>query len=253
MERLDGKRIIIVGGTSGMGEATVDGFAELGANVIFFGRNETAGEEIARRSGAVFKRLDMKDHPTVRERIDEAAFELGGLDALFNPAAMEPEFSPAESIPEDSFETVMDTNVTGTYLTNIAAFPHLKEKGGAIVNFTSATGFVGFPGRSHYAASKGAVAGWTRSIALEWGRYMIRVNMISPAIWTPMYDRIRASMTPEQLKAHDESQLKTTPIGGKLGDPKSDYLPVAAFLASDSSRFMTGQTFAVDGGKLMMR
>ena len=68
-----------------------------------------------------------------------------------------------------------------------------------------------------------------------------------------MYDRARAAMSPEQLAAHDENQKKNTPIKGRLGDPMQDYLPAAAFLASDSSRFMTGQTFAVDGGKLMLR
>jgi NAD(P)-dependent dehydrogenase (short-subunit alcohol dehydrogenase family) len=253
MERLDGKRIIIVGGTSGMGESTVDGFRDLGAKVVFTGRNEKAGETIARRSGAVFKKLDLAEHGTVKKIIDEAVFEMGGLDSIFVAAALHPSATPTEEVPLDDFLRIMDANMTGTFLSNQAAFSHLKTQGGSIVNFTSATGFTGYPYNASYSASKGAVASFVRTIAQEWGKFNIRVNMIAPAIWTPMYDRIRAAMPPEQLAAHDESQKKTTPLGGKLGDPLLDYLPVAAFLASDSSRFMTGQTFAVDGGKLMLR
>jgi NAD(P)-dependent dehydrogenase (short-subunit alcohol dehydrogenase family) len=253
MERLDGKRIIIIGGTSGMGEATVDGFRELGAMVVFTGRNEEAGATIAKRTGAAFKQLDLMEHDTVKPVIAEAVFELGGLDALFVPAALHPKPYPAEVLPLEDFQRIMDANVTGTFLSNQAAFPHLKDKGGTIVNYTSATGFTGYPYHASYAASKGAIASWVRTIAHEWGKYDIRVNMIAPAIWTPMYDRARAAMSPEQLAAHDANQKQNTPIKGRLGDPLEDYLPVAAFLASDSSRFMTGQTFAVDGGKLMLR
>jgi NAD(P)-dependent dehydrogenase (short-subunit alcohol dehydrogenase family) len=253
MERLDGKRIIVIGGTSGMGESTVDGFRELGAKVIFTGRNEKAGTVIAERSGAVFKKLDLMEHDTVKPVIDEAVFDLGGLDSLFMVAALHPEYTPTENLPLEDFLRIMDANMTGTYLANVAVFPHLKEKGGSIVNFTSATGFTGYVGHASYAASKGAVASWTRTVASEWGKYNIRVNMVAPAIWTPMYDRARANMTPEQLAAHDANQKVNTPIKGRLGDPIEDYLPVAAFLASDSSHYMTGQTFAVDGGKLMLR
>ncbi len=236
-----------------MGEATVVGFRELGAKVVFTGRNEAAGKIIAERSGAVFKKLDLAEHDRVKPVIDESVFELGGLDSIFVAAALHPVATPTESVPLEDFLSIMDANITGTFLTNQAAFPHLKERGGSIVNFTSATGFTGYPYHASYAASKGAVAAFVRTLAVEWGAYNIRVNMISPAIWTPMYDTQRSLMTPEQLAAHDASQKKTTPLGGKLGDPIEDYLPVAAFLASDSSRFMTGQAFCVDGGKLMLR
>lgn len=253
MERLDGQRIIIIGGTSGMGESTVDGFCGLGAKIAFTGRNEEAGKAIAERSGATFMRLDLMEHDSVKPGIDAAVKELGGLDSIFVVAALHPHPTPSQDVPLEDFLRIMDANVTGTFLSNQAAFPYLKDKGGAIVNFTSATGFTGYPYNTSYAASKGAVASLTRTLAMEWGAFNVRVNMISPAIWTPMYDTVRASMTPEQLAAHDESQKKTTPLGGKLGDPMEDYLPVAAFLASDASRFITGQAIAVDGGKLMLR
>ena len=253
MERLDDKKIIIIGGTSGMGESTVDGFCDLGAKVVFTGRNEEAGKTIAERTGASFMKLDLMEHDAVKPGIDAAVEELGGLDSIFVVAALHPHPTPTQDVPLDDFLRIMDANVTGTFLANQAAFPHLKDKGGSIVNFTSATGFTGYPYNTSYAASKGAVASLTRTLAVEWGAYNIRVNMIAPAIWTPMYDNVRASMSPEQLAAHDESQKKTTPLGGKLGDPMKDYLPVAAFMASESSRFITGQAISVDGGKLMLR
>ena len=253
MESLDSKRIIIIGGTSGMGEATVDGFRELGAKVVFTGRNKKAGEEIAQRSGAVFKELDLTDRDSIQPVISEAVFELGGLDSLFVPAAVHPQYYPAEVLPVEDFERILNTNVTGTFLANQAAFPHLKEHGGSIVDFTSATGFSGYPGYASYATSKGAIASWVRTIAIEWGKYNIRVNMICPAIWTPMFDQARAEMTSEQLTVFDEGMKQRMPLKGRLGDPMEDYLPVAAFLASDSSRFMTGQILSVDGGMHMVR
>jgi NAD(P)-dependent dehydrogenase (short-subunit alcohol dehydrogenase family) len=253
MERLDGKRVIVVGGTSGMGESTVDGFMDIGANVVFTGRNEEAGSTIAKRSGATFIRQDLSEHDQVKVVIDQAVEILGGLDSLFMVAALHPSPYPAEVLPVEDFERILDANVIGTFLANQAVFPYLKESGGSIVNFTSATGFTGYLYHSSYAASKGAVASLTRTLAQEWGKYNIRVNMIAPAIWTPMYDRARAAMSPEQLVAHDANQKQNTPIDGKLGDPVRDYLPVAAFLVSESSRYITGQAIPVDGGKLMLR
>lgn len=254
MEDLRGQKIIVVGGTSGMGESTVVGFSEAGAKVVFTGRNEVAGAEIAERSGATFMKQDLAEHDQVKVVIDAAVAELGGLDSIFMVAAIHPSYYPAEVLPVEDYIRILDANSTGTFLVNQAAFPHLKENGGgSIVNFTSATGFTGYPGHASYAASKGAVASLTRTLAMEWGKYNIRVNMIAPAIWTPMYDRARASMTPEQLAQHDANQKANTPIDGKLGDPMKDYLPVAAFLASESSRYITGQAISVDGGKLFMR
>jgi NAD(P)-dependent dehydrogenase (short-subunit alcohol dehydrogenase family) len=147
----------------------------------------------------------------------------------------------------------MAVNATGTLLTNQAAFTHLRQAGGQILNFASAAGVNGYPAKPAYAASKGAVLAWSRSVAVEWAPFAITVNCIVPGIWTPMYDTTRANMSAEALAAHDEVMKQRVPLKGKLGDIDEDFVPVMAFLASAGARFMTGQMFAIDGGSTMVR
>lgn len=176
---------------------------------------------------------------------------LGGIDVLVHAAGIGPH-CPAEYIQFDDWKAVMDINATGTFLVNEAVFPYMKENGGNILNFTSASAFINSPGQAHYAASKGAVNCWSRTIAKEWMRFNIRVNMIAPCIRTAMYEQMRAMMTPEQLAQHD-AEMANLCIGGKMGDIETDFVPVMAFMASDGSKFMTGQTISIDGGIMMVR
>ncbi|MCY1461631.1 3-oxoacyl-[acyl-carrier-protein] reductase FabG [compost metagenome] len=109
------------------------------------------------------------------------------------------------------------------------------------------------PGAAHYAASKGAVLAWTRTLAQEWARHGITVNALAPMIWTPMYDVHRAKMSAEELAAHDQMLSRIIPLGGKLGNAEQDLAPVMVFLAGEGSRFITGQTLCVDGGTVPVR
>ncbi|MDB5971412.1 MAG: family oxidoreductase [Hydrocarboniphaga sp.] len=158
---------------------------------------------------------------------------------------------PAENITEAHWDRMLNINAKGTMFTNQAAFRHLKTKGGHIVNFGSAAGVIGMPGGAAYSASKGAVTSWTRTVAKKWARYNIRVNAVAPGMWTPMYDKHRAQMTPEELKVHDAMLAVMIPLGGKFGNPDTDLAPMLLFLVSDGARFITGQTLAVDGGVLI--
>lgn len=251
MERLDGRKIVITGGTSGMGQSMVEGFAELGAKLVFFGRNVKAGEEIAKKTGARFSRVEISDEEQVKKAVDEAAGHLGGIDVLIHAAAVDSHCA-AEAITGAAWRQLFEINAAGTIYVNAAVFPYMKEHGGSILNFTSASAYIGSAGQSLYAASKGAVTAWTRSLAVEWMKYNIRVNAIAPCIWTPMYDKTRAALPPEQVAAMD-AHLATICLGGKLGDPKTDFLPVMAFLASEGAKFITGQTISIDGGVMMVR
>lgn len=251
MERLDGKRVIVTGGTSGMGEGVVRAFPSLGAKVVFWGRNEAAGRKIEEETGATFVKAEVSDPDSVNAAMKKSAELLGGVDVLIHAAGIGPH-CPADKIAYEDWKAVLDINTTGTFLVNEAVFPYMKEHGGNILNFTSASAFIISPGQAHYAASKGAVNCWSRTIAKEWMPYRIRVNMIAPCIKTPMYEQMRAMMTPEQLAAHDASMAELC-IGGQMGDMETDFVPVMAFMASDSSKFITGQTISVDGGIMMVR
>jgi NAD(P)-dependent dehydrogenase (short-subunit alcohol dehydrogenase family) len=251
-ESLSGRRVIITGGASGMGEGLVRAFPALGAKVVSLDLNEDAGAAVAAEAGAGFITCDVTSKQSVDGAFRAAVAQLGGLDVLIHAAGIAPG-APAEDITLDSWNQIMSVNATGTFLTNQAAFTHLKDHGGRIIDFASAAGVKGYPNKAAYAASKGAVLAWVRSVAVAWGKYGITVNAMAPAIWTPMYDKTRAAMTPEALTAHDEYQAAAIPIGGKLGDVQKDFVPVMAFLSGDGAGFMTGQVFAVDGGSLMVR
>jgi NAD(P)-dependent dehydrogenase (short-subunit alcohol dehydrogenase family) len=249
---LTGRKVIITGGASGMGAGTVRGFSRLGARVVSLDINAEAGDDLAKEAGADFLACDVTSAQSVESATREAVGILGGLDVLVNAAGIAP-LGPAAETSLSTWERTIAVNATGTFLTNTAAFPYLKDKGGRVINFASSAGIIGFPTKAAYSASKGAVVAWTRTLALEWARYAITVNAMAPAIWTPMYDITRSEMSPEQLAAHDAALARTVPLGGRLGDIERDFLPVIAFVASPASRFMTGQMFAADGGLLPMR
>ncbi len=250
---LDDKRIIVTGGASGIAAAAVRAYAREGARVVSLDVDDEGGRRVAAELGerVVYLHCDVARRSEVFDVFAQAVDHLGGLDAMANVAGVERR-TPAEDIADDEWDLVFDTNVKGTLYTNQAAFRHMKERGGRIINFGSAAGIRGQAGSAHYSASKGAVMAWTRTVALEWGKYGITVNSIVPAIWTPMYDAWRARMSDQERAIHDMAMKHIIPLGGRLGDPDRDMAPVMVFLVSDASRFMTGQAFAVDGGMIMM-
>lgn len=252
MSDIAGLRVIITGGASGMGEATVRDFARNGARLVSMDVSVDAGEAIAAQAGASFVHCDVSDEASVQAAFAKAADLLGGLDVLIHAAGVAPG-APAEAITLSGWEKVFAINARGTFLTNQTAFGYLKDGGGRIINFASAAGVSGLPNKAHYSATKGAVISWTRTIAKEWGQYGITANCIAPAIETPMYLKTRSLMTAEALAALDAKLLADMPIDGKLGDPDRDLMPLMRFLSGAGSRFITGQIFAVDGGITMVR
>jgi NAD(P)-dependent dehydrogenase (short-subunit alcohol dehydrogenase family) len=247
MESLDGKRVIVTGGAGGIGNAAVHAFVAQGAQVAC--TYNTAEPEVP--AGVVTARCDIGDKQEVDVTFDAFVDRLGGLDALVHAAGVHGS-CPADRITEDEWDRIFRLNGKATLFTNQAAFRHLRERGGSVVNMGSCEGVRGMAGNAVYAASRGAVMSFTRSIALEWGRFGVRVNAVAPVIYTRIAERMRDAIGESGRAAMDQSLAQAIPLGGKMGDPADDLAPVLTFLVSDASRFVTGQTIAVDGGFMML-
>ncbi|AYJ84754.1 SDR family oxidoreductase (plasmid) [Sphingomonas paeninsulae] len=253
MTDLTGQRIIVTGGASGMGAALLAPLAKAGARVVSLDLNEAAGRSEAQAAGiAGFVRCDVSDKASVDAAFGEASALLGGLDSLVHAAGI----APASPLPKSRLTHGIRYSLStraGTMLTNQAAFRLLSASGGRIINFASGAGVSGLPNKAHYSATKGAVIAWSRTAAKEWGQHNVTVNMIAPAISTPMYARTRSEMSDERLAALDARLAADMPIDGRLGEADRDLVPLMLFLCTDGARFITGQIFAVDGGLLMVR
>jgi NAD(P)-dependent dehydrogenase (short-subunit alcohol dehydrogenase family) len=254
--RLQDRRIIVTGGGNGIGAATIRAYAEEGARVVALDVDDTAGSEVVEKvcadgGVATYRHCDVSRKADVDDVFGDAVAWLGGLDVLAHIAGIELG-AAAEEIPEQDWDQIFDVNVKGTLLTNQAAFAHMKESGGRIINFGSGAGIRGEPGAAHYSASKGAVMAWSRTAAIEWGPRGVSVNCVAPAAWTRMYDGFRSRMSPDELALHDKMMKRVIPLGGRLGDPERDIAPVMVFLASSDACFINGQVVAVDGGAVML-
>lgn len=255
---LHGKRAVVTGGASGIGAAVVRAYAAAGAAVVSLDMDDQRGVLVASEAAGLgpgsvhFRCCDVSSNQEVQSCIGWASEVLGGLDVLAHVAGIIDDAKPAEEWTETDFQRMIDVHLKGTVFTNQAAFRAMRTGGGAIINFASRAGVEGVPGNATYAAAKGAVLAWTRTVAREWGRLNIRVNAVCPSIWTPMFDRVRERLTPDERSAVDRNLAQSIPLGGKLGDADRDMAPVMLFLGSDMSRFITGQTLPVDGGYLIL-
>jgi NAD(P)-dependent dehydrogenase (short-subunit alcohol dehydrogenase family) len=253
---IEGKRIVVTGGASGLGEAAVRVFVRHGALVASLDVKDEAGCDIVYQANnegpgrAIYRHCDVRDGANVRSALEQAANELGGLDALVHFAGVDA-IAAAESMTEQEWDFVLDINLKGTFLTNQAAFPYLREGGGRIVNVTSPVALLAAQDRCHYAASKGGVAALSRALAAEWGRYGITVVAISPVAYTAMTEKHRATLTDDERVLYDAA-LRRNPLG-RVGQPETDIAPALVFLVSDASRFITAQIIPIDGGATPVR
>lgn len=247
---LQGRRILVTGGATGIGAAAVAVLTAAGAEVTATYHRTPPPDGLA----ATWLQCDVRDADAVTATVQEAAGRSGGLDVLVNAAGLWQAGIPGYISAED-ISFLLDTNVKATILTNQAAHAVMKDqdpKGGRIINFGSSEAVMGSPISAVYAATKGAVQAWTRSAAQAWAFDKITVNALAPAVQTPGADRLREFLGPEAGALIDQ-QLKTRiPIGGALGDPARDLGPVLVFLAGPGSGFITGQLLAVDGGLVML-
>ncbi|MDT5337549.1 MAG: 3-oxoacyl-[acyl-carrier protein] reductase [Mycobacterium sp.] len=245
--QLDGKRILVTGGATGIGAAAVSVLAAAGARVVatYHRTPPSTGDEVS------WVQCDATQQSSVDAAFDDAVGTLGGLDVLVHAAGLWHPGVPGQ-IEVDDVRHVMDTNFTSTVLANQAAAAAMGRDGGRIINFGSSEGVMGSPMSAIYAASKSAVASWTRSAAKTWAAQGITVNALAPAVETPGAQRLRDFLGPDLLPIIEQQLAASIPLGGKLGDPTTDLGPMLVFMAGDGSRFITGQLLAVDGGLMML-
>ncbi|WP_319456043.1 MULTISPECIES: SDR family oxidoreductase [unclassified Mycobacterium] len=246
--QLNGKRVLVTGGATGIGAAAVQVLSAAGARVAATFHHTPPPE----RSDTTWLQCDAVDPTSVDQTVRSAVAALHGLDVLVHAAGLWHPGVPGQ-IGVDDVRHVMDTNFTSTVLTNQAAAAVMGETGGGrIINFGSSEGVMGSPMSAIYAASKSAVASWTRSAAKCWASQGITVNALAPAVETPGAQRLRDFLGPDLAPLIEQQMQLTIPIGGKLGDPVHDVGPLLVFLAGDGSHFITGQLLAVDGGLMML-
>lgn len=248
--RLSNKVALIAGGTSGIGEATANLFAEEGASVAVTGRNAQRGENIIntiRRNGgkAIFIPIDVRKAGDCQRAVNETLKNLGQLDILFNNAGI---FYPHTIVDctEQEWDEQMDINLKGTFLMSKFALPEMiRHNSGVIINNSSGWGLVGGDSAVAYCASKGGVVLLTKAMAIDHGPQGIRVNCICPGdVDTPMLPqdaRMRGLNWKDYLAGCANRPL------GRIGTP-NEIAQAALFLASDDSSFMTGAALVVDGG-----
>src|SRR6202167_5753042 len=241
MGLLDGHKAIVTGGGSGIGRATCRRMAEEGAQVAVFDLDRESAAAVAEEIGGIAPGVDGGDPHGVRDAVDAAAAELGGLSIIYNNAGTSA-FNKLHEIDVAEWDRVLRVNLTGVWAGIRAAVPHLLAGGGgSIVSTASISGTRPAAGEGPYSASKAAVAALTASAALEYGP-TIRVNAVSPGM-------IRTTMTApwfEFMPGQEERFVRDTPVA-RVGEPE-DIADVVVFLCSDLARFVNGQNIVVDGG-----
>jgi NAD(P)-dependent dehydrogenase (short-subunit alcohol dehydrogenase family) len=245
---LNGKVAVVVGGTSGIGRAIACGLAEAGADVIATSRRmehvEAAAAEIERRGRKTIRATsDVSDRSTFERLLDESIAAFGKVDILVNSAGRTRR-APTVDFPEDDWNDIFDTNLTGTLRACQVFGRHMIEQSyGRIINIASLSTFVALHEVAAYSASKAAVASLTKSLAIEWAPFGVCVNAIAPGVF-------RTALNQKLLDETERGRefLLRTPM--KRFGKVEELAGAAVFLASDAASFVTGEVLVVDGGFL---
>ncbi len=247
--RLEGKAAIITGGGQGLGRYMAEALSEAGANVVLCSRNLESLEEVKKgieqKGGkALALRCDVTSPEDVDDVVAETGEAFGGIDILVNNSGAS-WGAPAEEMPLEKFDLVVQVNVRGTFLMSQAVGRRMIERGrgGRIINVSSIAGLVGgnpeYMQTVGYNASKGALISMTRDLATSWAQHDITVNAIAPG-WFP------TKMSGGLIEKFEDKMLEDIPMR-RFGNPE-DIKGVVVFLASPAAAYMTGQTVVVDGG-----
>lgn len=248
--RYQDKVAVITGGASGIGAATVRKFAGEGAKVVIADMQVEMGHTLARELGAAvhFQRTDVTHEDQVKAAIDAAVSKFGRLDCIFNNAGFGGAAGPIETISVENYDITMDVLLKGVFLGIKHAAPILKaQRSGAIINTSSIASFYAGIGPVLYNSAKAAVLQMTKSMALEFGYYGVRVNCVCPGIIATPLAAGKAGAGPQVIdKLRD--QLGGDEVMGRIGNPE-EIADAVFWLASDESSYVNGHALVVDGGR----
>lgn len=248
--RLAGKRALMIGAATGIGRACVEDFAKNGARLVVADINQTAAAEavdLARGHGGMATAFfcDVRDENSIRETMEYAETQLGGLDTLVFFAGLM-RTGAIETVPAGTWDAIFDVNARGTFFAAKHGAAALKRAGGgSFITTASLAGLRGAPGMTAYAAAKGAVIAFTVALAQELAPSNIRVNSVLPGwIDTPFNNPAIDYMG--GAEAHGAIVRRIVPLG-RQGTP-AEVSPIYVFLASEEARYITAKSMMVDGG-----
>lgn len=245
---LTGKVAIVTGARMGIGESIAAGLAEAGADLMLISRRISEDDEVVKVCRGLGRRVevmqvDVANRAQVKEMVERTIAVLGKVDILFNNAGIS---KPAMlwKITDEQWDAVIDVNLKGTFncIAEVSK-PMMEQKSGSIINVTSSAGVLGTIGQVNYTAAKGGVLAMSRSCAKELAKYGVTVNTIAPMAETEMTKKI---MTDPKIAP---TYLARIPMG-RFCKPE-EVVPAVVFLASDGSRYITGQLICIDGGMVM--
>jgi NAD(P)-dependent dehydrogenase (short-subunit alcohol dehydrogenase family) len=249
--RMNGKRVLVTGGASGIGRAIAERMAQEGARVAICDvQQETLWEVQASQPEWRCIRADVSNEADVERMVDSVRASFGGLDCLVSNAGIAGPTAAIEAIALDEWEAVQACNVRGAFLCARASVPLLKVQGGSLIILSSIAGRMGIPYRTPYASTKWALIGLAKSLALELGEFKVRVNAILPGLTRgPRLDgviRARAEKAGRSFEEQVAVEVGSTALRA-MGEAL-DIANAALYLASDEGRLVTGVALAVDAG-----
>ena len=247
MGKLDGQIAVITGGARGIGEGICKIFCKEGATVAMWDildEGEKTAERIKKEGGnIIFQKVNVTDQSSVNIAVEKLIGEFGKIDILINNAGIIRDRSLLK-MTRDEWDRVIDVNINSLYVTTKAVLPHMKEaKYGRIINASSINAFQGAFGQANYSASKAAIAGFTRALCKETGRYNITVNAVAPGF-------IKSEMSDSMPEDIIKAGISMIPVG-RIGTPE-DMGHVYLFLASKEAGFVSGIVLHANGGAMPM-
>ncbi len=249
MKRLDKKVAIITGGAGSIGKTTAKLFLDHGAKVLLVDMKEDELQKAVDELGSKdvkYSVADVTKSADVQNYVSDAVKAFGKIDIFFNNAGIEGVVHPTVDYPEDMFDKVMAVNVKGVFLGNKYVLPQMND-GGSIILTSSVAGIAGSPNVSAYIASKHAVVGMMRNLAMEVAPRKIRVNTINPSpVDNRMMRSLEAGYAPGDAENAKKSFEHAIPLG-RYAEP-IEIAQLVLFMAGDESKFITGTTQVIDGG-----